>query len=372
MYLESVFSVPFRHRLFFTQETFHLQNAVLAEVLPPGSRVLAFVDQGVIDTQHHLPDQIRKYAQTHELLLCNVISLPGGETCKNDRHIFDNACQAIHEAGLDRQSYVLVVGGGAVLDVAGFAASVVHRGVRLVRVPSTTLAQADSGVGVKNGINAFGQKNLLGTFTPPWAVIADVALLHTLADEDWRSGFAEAVKVAAIKDAVLYDRIAADACRIRDRDESATLPVLQRSAELHFQHIVTGCDPFEMTSARPLDFGHWAAHKLEQMTGFSLRHGHAVAIGIALDVTYSSLTGLLDASTAAQIRQTLHNLGLPIRHPGLQEADTLLAGLEDFRRHLGGQLTITLLTGIGKPLDVHKINVEEMRKAMQLLTLDAF
>src|SRR6202022_3179540 len=112
--------------------------------------------------------------------------------------------KVFHAAGLDRRSYVVVVGGGAVLDAVGFAASIAHRGIRLVRLPTTTLAQADSGVGVKNGVNLFGKKNWLGAFAVPWAVINDTAMLATLPDRDFVCGFSEAVKVFLLKDPAAF------------------------------------------------------------------------------------------------------------------------------------------------------------------------
>jgi 3-dehydroquinate synthase len=262
---------------------------------------------------------------------------------------------------------VLVVGGGAVLDVVGFAAAVAHRGVRLIRVPSTTLSQADSGVGVKNGLNAFGKKNYLGTFTPPWAVLNDETLLTTLSDTDWRGGFSETVKVALVKDADLFTQIAQAAGKIRGRDMAAAVPIIHRSAQLHLEHIVRGGDPFELTAARPLDFGHWAAHKLEQMTGFTYPHGQAVAIGVALDVTYSVLAGYLNEKTADKVLATLHELGLPLFHETLADVERLWTGLEDFREHLGGVLTITLIRDIGRAVDVHRVERPLVEAALQRL-----
>ena len=112
--------------------------------------------------------------------------------------------RAIHEYGIDRHAYVLAVGGGALLDMVGYAAATAHRGVRLVRVPTTVLSQNDSGIGVKNSVNAFGKKNFLGTFAPPFAVFNDFTFLTTLSDRDWRAGISEAIKVALLKDATFF------------------------------------------------------------------------------------------------------------------------------------------------------------------------
>jgi 3-dehydroquinate synthase len=284
---------------------------------------------------------------------------------KNDIHAIQPILTEFHAARLDRRSYVVVIGGGAVLDTVGFAAAIAHRGLRLVRVPTTTLAQADSGVGVKNGVNLFHTKNWLGAFAVPWAVINDAHLLQSLSDRDFLGGFSEAVKVALLKDHRLFDDLCQAAPRIRRRDMPVCLPLIRRSAELHLEHIAQGGDPFEMLEARPLDFGHWSAHKLEAMTGFALRHGEAVAMGIAIDTVYASLALGLDASVATRVVACLTQLGFVLDHPQLGDLPQLLAGLEEFRQHLGGRLTLTMLRGIGQPVDVHEIDPHLMGRAVE-------
>ncbi|MEX1017339.1 MAG: 3-dehydroquinate synthase [Phycisphaeraceae bacterium] len=364
----------FEHQLHFTHDALDPANNTLASCIAPGSdapaRALAFVDTGVARHHRDLPDRLRTYARAHAdrlTLVGRVEPVVGGELCKNDRDAIYRTLNAIDAAHLDRQSYVLAIGGGAVLDCVGFAAAIAHRGVRLIRIPTTTLAQADSGVGVKNGINGFEKKNYLGSFAVPHAVINGEAMLATLDDRDWIAGFSEAVKVALLKDAALFHQIARDAEVIRHRDRAAALPVIRRSAELHLRHIADGGDPFELTTARPLDFGHWAAHKLEAITDYTLRHGEAVAIGLALDVTYAHRVGLLSADDAEAVRACLRRLGFTLHHDALRDADTLLAGLEEFREHLGGQLTITLLRAVADPIDVHTIDHAAMRDAIGTL-----
>jgi 3-dehydroquinate synthase len=371
--LDAPFSVGFIHRLRLTRNAFSQDNPALRDLTAArggeSPRVVTFVDQGVADAWPHLPEQIERYAREHcwAELKHPIHFVPGGEGCKNDPSVLEAILKAIHDAKIDRQSYVLVIGGGAVLDVVGYAAATAHRGVRLLRVPTTTVSQADSGVGVKNGVNLFNKKNYLGTFSPPWAVVNDEALLGTLSDRDWRCGFAEAVKVGLVKHAALFHQVRDDAVRIRERDESVSIPIIRRSAELHLSHITEGGDPFELVSARPLDFGHWAAHKLEQMTNFELRHGEAVAVGLALDTAYSAEAGLLTPSDAECILECLADLGLPLYHPAMGESDVLFEGLDEFREHLGGRLTIALLKAIGSPVDVHEVDENAMRRAMDQL-----
>jgi 3-dehydroquinate synthase len=303
------------------------------------------------------------------LVRCAIV-LPGGERAKSDWRVVERILDHLNEGQLCRRSYVLVVGGGAVLDTVGFAAAVAHRGLRLIRVPTTTLAQDDSGVGMKNGVNRFGKKNYLGTFAPPWAVINDETFLKTLSDRDWRSGFSEAVKVALMKDAAFFEQIHKAAPRIARREPGAATPVIRRSAELHRRHITEGGDPFELTAARPLDFGHWSAHRLEQMSEFELRHGEAVAIGVALDVRYAARAGYLDESEAQRVIDCLHTLGFRLHHPAMKQPDEVLGGLDEFREHLGGPFTISMPGGIGAGFDVHEIDRLMMREAMDdLVTL---
>ncbi|HWI41830.1 MAG TPA: 3-dehydroquinate synthase, partial [Verrucomicrobiae bacterium] len=239
------------------------------------------------------------------------------------------------------------------------------RGVRLIRVPSTVLAQNDAGVGVKNGVNLFGSKNFAGTFTPPAAVFNDSSLLRTLHPRDARSGIAEAVKVAVIRDASFFDYLFSNRFLLRALEAGVTEEMIFRCADLHLRHI-RGGDPFEISSARPLDFGHWAAHRMEELTGGELRHGEGVAVGIALDSLYAVQRGMLTAEEADSIILLLRDCGLPVSHPALRSLDVGRA-LEDFRRHLGGRTTITLPAGIGRSIDVHGIDVPVMRKCIMLL-----
>jgi 3-dehydroquinate synthase len=380
--IEQRFSVAFNYRVFFTRDVFARSNALLANAIEntiPGqpSRVLFIVDDGVSRTHAGLRQAIEDYCEAHANAIARagpVLIVPGGEALKNDPKAVPRILDAIHEAALCRHSYVAVIGGGAVLDVAGYVAATVHRGVRVIRLPTTVLAQDDSGVGVKNGVNAYGQKNYLGTFAPPFAVINDFSFLATLSDRDWRGGLSEAVKAALIKDSGFFDFIEARAGALAARDMAAMEAVIRRSAELHLAHIATGGDPFEMGSSRPLDFGHWAAHKLERLSNHRLRHGQAVSIGLALDTTYAHLGGWLPEADWRRIIALLQALGLPVFTPELarhldeeDHAACVLRGLDEFREHLGGRLTIMLLSGIGRPFDAHEIQKDLVSRSIGVL-----
>ncbi len=365
------FAPTFTHRLHFTEDVLGREQDVFANVLEPSgdrpARVQFWLDEHVATAMPDLPDRLIGFVRSNPdrvELAGEVQTVPGGEAVKNDLQILERILKSFHDQGLDRRSYVVVIGGGAVLDAVGFAAAVAHRGLRLVRFPTTTLGQADSGVGVKNAVNLFGKKNWLGSFAVPWAVINDAGLLDSLPDRDYRCGFSEAVKVSLLKDRNLFERICRDAKAIRDRNPSAALPVIRASAELHRDHITLGGDPFETREARPLDFGHWSAHRIEALTDFRVRHGEAVAIGVALDTIYSQMSQGLPAEDAEAVIRCLLELGFPLHDPILDDPTPILDGLEEFRQHLGGRLTITLLRGVGQPVDVHEMDASLVREAL--------
>lgn len=370
--VESPFAVTFRHRLRYTDDVLGCDRAALVEVLEPSgdaaAKVQFFVDDHVAEAR---PEIIAGLARVvfegsgRCTMAGEVRIVPGGEVIKNDREELDRILGAFNEANLDRRSYVVVVGGGAVLDAVGFAAAIAHRGIRLVRLPTTTLAQADSGVGVKNAVNYFGKKNWMGAFAVPWAVINDTAVLATLPDRDFVAGFSEAVKVSLLKSPATFEQICRTSARIRRRDLGLALPIIRASVEMHLNHITQGGDPFEAREARPLDFGHWSAHKLEPMSGYALRHGEAVAIGVAIDSVYSAMALGLPRCDATRVLRCLTSLGFALDHPTLDDVGLLLDGLEEFRQHLGGRLTVTMLRGVGDPMDVHEIDPVLMKAAIR-------
>ena len=377
--IERTIQISFKHRVYFTRDVFGAGNPLLRDILngKDGSvvpRVLVVVDESLNSAQRDLSRKIESYfsGSPQVRLVCPPVILEGGERVKNSYFHVSDIQSHIDRYHIDRHSYVIAVGGGALLDLVGLAAATAHRGVRHIRIPTTTLSQDDSGVGVKNGINAFGKKNFIGAFAVPFAVINDFDMLSSLNVRDKRAGYIEAIKVALIRDAGFFEAIERDAQKLRDFELDAMQRLIQRCAELHINHIATSGDPFEMGSARPLDFGHWAAHKLEQLSEYKLRHGEAVAIGIALDVIYSRRMGFLDAASAGRILRLIETLGFDLFGNELLNVDSggdlmVLKGLEEFREHLGGELTITLLTAIGKGFEVHEMNDAVVVESIQEL-----
>ena len=387
------FQVPFRHRVRFTTDLVGNQLEVLVDLIDAEelevAKVLVVSDRALADVRTgggegwltHLESQLAQQPKIH-LLDANefnsldrtekqqpssIALLNGGEDCKNDPQHIERLLKMINHFDIDRRSYIVAVGGGAVLDAVGYAAAIAHRGIRLIRVPTTTLAQDDSGVGVKNAVNYFQKKNWIGTFAVPWGVINDAKILESLPDRDFRCGFSEAVKVSLLKSREDFEFLCQNAQAIFRRQMDVAFETIKRSCVWHLKHITQGGDPFEALEARPLDFGHWSAHKMESMTEFSIRHGEAVGIGVAIDCIYSQRMYGFSENDVVSVLNCLQDLGIELWHPILEQSDQLLQGLEEFRQHLGGRLTVTMLDGIGSPINVHQVDETEMRLAIQKL-----
>lgn len=374
------FVVRYDYPVHFTEHLFARENPVFAQALArrePAKRhrFIAFIEAGIATGWPTLAEDIAAYAEAHAERLQEIAPaqiLPGGEQVKNNPELLTAIQRQLCELGVDRHSFVVAIGGGAFLDLMGFAAAITHRGIRHVRVPTTVLAQNDSGVGVKTGVNAFGIKNFAGSFAPPFAVLNDAAFLRTLSSRDWIAGCAEAVKVALIRDAMFFEWLETHAVALRNGQSAPMARMIRRCAELHMRQIAHGGDPFEFGSVRPLDFGHWAAHRLEALTAHELRHGEAVAIGIMLDTRYSVQMGMLAPGVDERVYRLLKTLGFLLWHPAVEMRGArgdwaLLRGLEEFREHLGGELTITLLCAIGLGVEVNQMDHEEILRALHWL-----
>ena len=364
----------------FTRGLFSSGNPVLAETLNRLAehrrhRAMIFIDGHVAKALPALAKDAAAYfaAYPQQLELVGQPQIvPGGEAVKNDFALVEKFMRVMLEAHLDRQSFVIIIGGGAVMDAVGLAAALVHRGLRQVRVPTTVLGQNDAGVGVKNGVNFLGGKNAIGTFAPPFAVLNDFDFLLSLPDRDWLCGVAEAFKVSIIRDRPFFDELLADAPKYPARDFAAMQSLVIRCAEIHLEHIRSNGDPFEYGRARPLDFGHWSAHKLELMSGFRISHGEAVASGVLLDSIYAARKSWITEVELKSIRDGLQRSGFQLwfdeldqrRADGLRE---VFGGLRDFQEHLGGELTVTFPRGIGARHEVHEIDLALMERALQEL-----
>ena len=374
------FAVPYEYQVWFTSQLFNTDNSVLRESLTrlepkKRHRILIFLDEGVAHNHPNLVGQILNYAKHHAdvmELVTQPVLVPGGEKIKVDLKSVERMQEQLHQHHIDRHSFVIGIGGGAVLDAVGWVAATAHRGVRHIRVPTTVLSQNDSGVGVKNGVNFYNQKNYLGSFSPPFAVLNDLEFVMKLPRRDQIAGMAEAVKVALIRDLDFFEWLESHIEDLVAGKRETLDYMIRRCAELHMRQIAHGGDPFEMGSARPLDYGHWSAHKIESMTNYSIRHGEAVAIGLALDARYSVLAGLLPTGEDQRVARLLEQLGFRLYHSALDEKDgsgqrAIMAGLIDFKEHLGGELTVTLLKQIGVGHEVHEIDETLVAQAIDWL-----
>lgn len=369
-------SVSWAFPVFFTRHLFAPENPVLVQTVSRlkekrRHRAIVYVDSRILERDRTLQQKIAAYFESHAdtlELVTEVQPVPGGEACKNDLRYAESVMRQLLELRMDRQSYVLAIGGGAVLDAIGFATALVHRGLRLVRIPTTVLAQNDAGVGVKNAVNYLG-KNALGTFAPPFAVLNDFEFLRSLPDRDWLSGVAEAFKVAIIRDRVFFDDLCKAAPRYPARDFEAMTDLVARCAALHLDHIRSNGDPFEYGTARPLDFGHWSAHKMELLSDFAISHGEAVATGVLLDSIYAHSQGWITADELNRIDAGLRQSGFALWFDTLNLRDAagerqIFAGLRDFQEHLGGELCVTFPQGIGARFEVNTIDMKAMEEAL--------
>jgi 3-dehydroquinate synthase len=378
------FSVDFRFPVHFTRGMWESSNPAFVDTVrrvEPSRRhrVMIAADAHVLGAHPSLLNDIRAYFAAHSgsLDLAGApYTVPGGEPAKNDILHVLNLLTHMNEIGLDRQSFVCVIGGGAALDLVSFAAAIAHRGIRTIRVPTTVLSQGDSGIAVKNSVNLFAKKNFVGTFVPPFAVINDTAFLDTLDRRERISGVSEAVKVALLRDPAFFEYLEQHVAEIVTGERDAIAHVVKRSAELHLAHICGNGDPFELGSARPLDFGHWSAHKLEAMTAHAVRHGETFSICMALDLTYAVKMGFLRREVADRILSLLDALGFALWDARLAQPDpagglTLLTGLREFREHLGGELHITMLRDIGRTFEVTTMDEEVVVESLHELALRA-
>src|SRR5438105_1703430 len=237
-----LFSIAYEYPVVFTRDAFSPANRCLIDALARREtgklhRCAIFADDGVLSAIPGLADRISDYASFHARHLKiagKLVPVPGGERCKNDPDTVPRLLAKFSELAIDRHSFVIAVGGGAVLDAVGYAAAIFHRGVRHIRFPTTVLAQNDSGVGVKNAVNLFGLKNLIGTFAPPWAIINDSAFVDVLPPREKRAGMAEAVKVALIRDGKFFEWLEAHS------------DALARFSRPHLDHLLKGCAELHM------------------------------------------------------------------------------------------------------------------------------
>jgi 3-dehydroquinate synthase len=280
-----------------------------------------------------------------------TVVLPPGEGTKSFA-VLARLCERLLEMGLERGGLVVALGGGVIGDLAGLGASLVRRGVRLVQVPTTLLAQVDSSVGGKTGINTAQGKNLVGTFHQPSLVLADIGLLATLPERQFRAGYVEAAKYGLLGDAAFFGWLEGNARAVAAHETDALARVVATSVA--GKAAIVARDETETGDRKLLNLGHTFGHALEAWAGYSdrLLHGEAVAIGICLAFEISRELGLVDAASVQRVGAHLAAAGLPTRiadipgKPG-PDAATLMAIMGQDKKVRDGRLTFILVRGIG-------------------------
>ncbi|MBF53639.1 MAG: 3-dehydroquinate synthase [Confluentimicrobium sp.] len=279
------------------------------------------------------------------------LALPPGESTKGWEQ-FSHAVEWLIAQKVERRDVVIALGGGVIGDLVGFAAAVLRRGVRFVQIPASLLAQVDSSVGGKTGINSTLGKNLIGAFHQPALVLADIAALDTLPDRDFRSGYGEVVKYGLLGDAAFFDWLEQNGPAMLAGDRAARLHAVARSVEMKAEIVVR--DETEQGDRALLNLGHTFCHALEKATGYSdrLLHGEGVAIGCALAFELSSRLGLCPQEEPSRIRAHLTAMGMKTDLadiPGdLPDAEALLDLMGQDKKVIDGQLRFILARGIGQ------------------------
>jgi 3-dehydroquinate synthase len=269
--------------------------------------------------------------------------VPAGERSKS-RERWSELSDTLLTRKLGRDSALVLLGGGVVGDLGGFVAATYLRGIPYVQVPTTLLAMLDASVGGKTGVDTPHGKNLIGAFHPPAAVIADPRVLATLPEPDFRGGLAEAVKHGLIADRAYFDWIGTSVEAIGSRDPETLAALVLRSVEI--KAAVVSEDEREAGRRAILNAGHTVAHALEQASGYALRHGEAVAIGLVTECRLAESIGLAEPGSAAAVTKLLERLGLPTALPGLA-AERLLEAMGTDKKNRGSRIRFALPVAIG-------------------------
>ncbi len=374
-------SSSFEYPVCFTSDVFSPMNRDLRHLIvrrepEERHRVAAIVDRGALAAQPELNLHIERYARCHNDAL-DLVAPPivqgGGEGMKDDASLPARLQAYFHALELDRRSVLLVVGGASLLDLVGFAASTVQSAPRVVRVPTTTLAQAGPAVLPKSAINAFGTKDFLCTFRAPYAVVCDRRFVETQKTRDKVFGLVQAVRAALLWDEELFGWIVAHASRLASGERDAVAELLQQSAALHADFAASTVDEDVYGPEGPLALGAWAAERIELHTERRIRQGEALAVGIALDTTLGALHGTNTEGEREAIHRLLERLGLRLWHDALGNVDSegrllLLDGLSE--RASGRAPHVPLLrNGIGNGVMPHDLREDVLREAITRLAV---
>jgi len=294
------------------------------------------------------------------------LEVPDGEAAKKTR-VLEYLWERLGSFRLGRDGLVVGLGGGATTDLAGFAAATWLRGVPVVQVPTTLLAMVDAAVGGKTGIDTPAGKNLVGAFHPPAAVIADLETLSTLPAAELRAGLGEVIKCGLISDPVILDRVLAEPADCLAWDSPVLAELVTRSVAV--KAAVVGEDLTEAGLREVLNYGHTYAHAIEKVTGYSWRHGEAVAVGCVFAAEVAHRSGNLSSDALVLHRQSLEAVGLPTRFPeGGGRWEELKAAMMSDKKVRGGRLRLVLLDDVARPVRVQAPDESVLLKAHEAVT----
>ncbi len=355
---------PIEYSVFHpSRAVFDLEEKTLAEVA--GSRQVLLVADLKLEPLY--ASLWRKYAQRH-LHLSAELLLDISEQSKAWSQVYD-ICAIAARAGLPRNGIILGVGGGVTLDVAGLAASVFRRGVDYIRVPTTLVGLVDVAVGIKQGVNAHGKKNLVGTFYPPLASINDYRFAQSLHPREIACGMAEILKVALLRDPVLLKLLESHGaelfCSGFSTPEAVAAEVANRAELLMMEELAPNL--FEKSLARLVDFGHTFSPSIETLSRFEIPHGYAVGFDMLISTALAAARGMADPTLLARLTSLLKQLGLPVWDHRIPQADALASGLADVRRHRGGSLNLVVIARPGAPEFIQSVSRGELETALELV-----
>jgi 3-dehydroquinate synthase len=333
-------------------------------------RIGSFSSYGLVTDDFVRPlvaEQLQATLRSHTIH-SELFSFPPGESAKN-MDIVLQLCQQLIAMGFDRKSLLIAVGGGVVGDVAGFAAAIYMRGIPYIQVPTTLLAQVDSAIGGKTGVDLPSGKNLLGAFNQPLLVVSDPDVLSTLPVEARREGFAEIIKAALIANLQLFSLLENEGAHLLETSKEVLQTIIAKAAEVKCG--VVSQDEHESGLRRILNFGHTLGHALEAASHYSIPHGQAVAVGMGVAIRFSQKWAGLGRNDAERALNLIQRLGLPTEIPGDIHSTALLSALEKDKKIQGNMCHFVLISKIGQAL-IHPIPVEDLKGSLEEIKIGKF
>lgn len=344
----------------------HIQEGLTARIadltarLSPGNYCFLITQENILSRhKKHLKDFLRRFPHT-------VILLPRGEKAKSEKWLFYVLREMLKKSSIKRIPFITCLGGGVVGDLGGFAASIYKRGIPLIQIPTTLLAQVDSSIGGKTAIDLAQAKNMVGTFYQPRAVFIDPGFLSTLPQRELLQGFSEVIKYAAIRDRNLYHLLEKDHLLIKKLDQRKMIEVIGRCARIKAE--IVSRDETESKGLRTLlNFGHTVGHSLESACRYSakLSHGEAVALGMVAAANLSFNLGLCDSREVEMLYRLIRLYGLPTSFSfDLKRA---LDSLMHDKKFISGSVRMVLMEKVGKALVCEKIPLKSIKNSLKYL-----